>query len=110
MGADKMTAQLDSITGPLPREKLKELIAAPHGQARKIIQKYDPEWGRTPGEKFEWKIIVRRSGADQGTAYIKAASKEEADKLADDLTEAEVDWDYDSIDFEILSVEPNKCG
>lgn len=99
---------LDPVTGPMPREKLKELAAAPAGEAVKIIRQYDPQWGRAPGEKFAWEVRVRRDGADTGVAYVEAASQEEADKLADDLDESEIDWDYSGDDFFITSVEPQK--
>jgi hypothetical protein len=100
----------DPSTGPLDRETLKELAAAPFGEAAAVIRKYDPQWGRGLGEKFDWKVTVRRSGADRGTAIIKAANQEEADALADDLTEMEIDWDYDSDGFEVETVEPAKVG
>lgn len=95
-------------TGPLDPETLKALAEAPFGKAAETIRKYDPQWGRRPGEKFDWEVTVRRSGADRGTAIIKAASQEEADALADDLTESEIDWDFDSDGFEVETVEPAK--
>ena len=95
---------MDPISGPIPLLQFRELIDLPFGRAAAVIQRYDPEWGRRPGEKFEWKVEVRR--ADQGVAYIKAASQEEADRLADDLVESDIDWDNDGDDFTIVSVEP----
>lgn len=100
--------KLDPITGPMSRETFAAAVAAPAGQAAKIIQNYDPQWGRAPGEKFEWKVRVQRDGSDSGTAYVKAASQEEADELADKLGEGDIDWDYDDGGFYVTSVEPNK--
>lgn len=99
----------DPITGPIPREKFKEIASCPGaGKAREAIQQYDPLWGRQPGEKLEWKVRVERTGADRGTAYVKAAPQKEADDLADNLSSCEVDWDYADDDFDIISVEPCK--
>ncbi len=97
-------AKADPVTGPLTREELAALVAAPYGEATKAIRKHDPFWGLEAGAKIEWKVRCR-SNAD-GVAYIKAASQKEADALADDLTESDVDWGYDD-DFEVLSVEPH---
>lgn len=96
------------VFGPLPVAEWQAALAAPHGQATKIIRKYDPQWGRASGEKFEWTVKVERSGSSLGTATIKASSQEEANKIADALSEADIDWDDDDTGFEILSVEPTK--
>lgn len=98
----------DPSTGPISRETLQELVAAPFGEATKIIRQYDPQWGRADGEKFKWRVQVERSGADTGVAYIEAANKEEANKLADELTECDVEWNYDSDSIDIVSVEPDQ--
>ena len=97
----------DPSLGPMTRAELAEAIAAPAGKATEIIRKYDPQWGRRPGEKFDWVVKVRRSSRDEGTAIVKAASQEEADDLADELGDADIDWDHDD-SFEIDSVEPAK--
>lgn len=98
-------AKFDPITGVLPREKLAELAAAPHGEATKVIRRYDPQWARAPGEKFDWIVKVRR-GSGTGEAIVKAADQKEADELADDLRESDIEWDYDSDGFIVESVEP----
>ena len=99
-------ANHDPISGVLPREKLAELAAAPHGEATKVIRQYDPQWGRAPGEKFDWIVKVRRDGMDTGEAIVKAADQEEADELADDLQESDIEWNYGSDGFTVESVEP----
>ena len=86
------------------------LVDAPFGVATKAIRRHDPLWARPDGEKFEWEIQIRRRGADRGVAYVKASSQEEADKLAEDLTECEIEWDCDPDDFTIVSVEPVNPG
>jgi hypothetical protein len=96
----------DPVTGPIDRATLKELADAPFGKAAEFIRKYDPQWGRAEGEKFRWKVTVRRE--DGGTAYVMAASQEEADEAADDLTESEIDWDFDGDAFVVETVEPDK--
>lgn len=98
----------DPSTGPIPRERFKEIIAAPFGEAAKAIREYDPQWGRADGEKFEWKITVSRCGSDQGTAIVKASSEEEANEEADNLSESDIDWDDFANGFQVVSVEPNK--
>jgi hypothetical protein len=95
-------------TGPLDRETLLALANAPFGKAKEVIREHDPQWGRGLGEKFEWKIAVRRDGADRGVAYLKASCKEEAEKLAYDLTTCDIEWDYDDDGFFIESIEPAK--
>ena len=98
----------DPISGPIPRERLKELVEAPFGKAKEIIRQYDPLWGRVRGEKIEWLVRVERDGTNAGTASIKPANQEEANELADELTGADIDWDcdYDFNGLIILSVEP----
>jgi hypothetical protein len=98
----------DPVSGPVPREKLKEAAALPHGEARKLIRRYDPQWGYTAGEKFPWDVQVIRPGADRGTATIMAADQEEADELAADLDESDVSWDYSGDGITVVSVEPAK--
>ena len=96
----------DPSTGPLSREEFKKLVEAPHGQARREIQKVDPLFGRSPGEKIEWRVRCR---ADMhGTAFVKAATEQEAEALADELTSNDVDWDTYSDDIEIWDVSPAK--
>jgi hypothetical protein len=97
----------DPSTGPMPRERLKELVDAPFGKAAEIIRQYDPMWGRRAGEKHEWLVRVERDGTGTGTAFIKAANQDEADELADELTESDIDWDdCDFNGLSIISVEP----
>lgn len=103
---NKMPAKLDPVTGPLSRDEFMELAGAPFGAAAKRIRDFDPFFGRGDGEKIRWKVKCR--GDMHGTAYIEAASEKEANNLADNLSEAEVDWDGGSDDFEILSVEPDR--
>ena len=97
----------DPVSGPITREKLRELVAAPFGAATKAIQEIDPLYGRKEGEKFRWKITADCSM--RGTAYVEAASQDEADNLADDLQDAAFDWDAGwGSDISILTVEPDK--
>lgn len=96
----------DPVTGPISREAFRELVQAPAGQARKKIQEYDPFWGREEGAKIDYEVTV--SGMIQGTALVKASSQDEADKLADDLNDADIDWGGGSDDFTVLSVAPYK--
>lgn len=94
----------DPVSGPMPKQRLRELADLPFGAARKAIQQYDPIWGLQPGEKIEFEVRV--SGHMQGTAIVKAADQKEADALADKLNSGDVDWDDWQSDLEILSVEP----
>ena len=96
----------DPSTGLLTRSEFAEAVAAPAGKAKEMIRQVDPLWGREPGEKFEWLVKVRRSGMDRGRAFVMAASQEEADDLADELDESDIDWDYFGDGFEVESVEP----
>jgi len=95
---------LDRSTGPVPREKFAEIVNAPYGQAAKMIRKYDPTWGLKEGEKIKWRVCC--SGTMTGTAYVEAASEEEAIDLAEKLSASEVDWDDGRDEIEIESVEP----
>lgn len=97
----------DPVSGPLDRAELKRLADAPFGQAAKEIQKIDPFWGRSAGEKIKFRVTVR--GDLTGEAIVMACSQEEADKLAGDLGINDIDWGCGrSDDFDIHSVEPVK--
>lgn len=97
----------DPITGPLPREKLRELVDAPYGEATQVLRQYDPEWGLKPGQKIEWEVVVERDVTGLGVAHVMAGSLKEAEKLTDDLCNSDIDWDDDGFqDFVVKSVKP----
>jgi hypothetical protein len=100
-------ATLDPVTGPVPRETFKDLVNLPFGEATKRIRKFDPMYGRQPGEKIPWTITceVRRL---EGRATVMASSEKEAGDLAQDLSSGDVDWDDYLEDLDILTVEPEK--
>lgn len=103
----KKLQKLDPVTGPISREQFAELVAAPFGKAIEAIREYAPQYGRAPGEKFRWKITARCEM--EGVAYIMAADEKEANKIADDITDGEFDWDAPfTNDLDIISVEPDK--
>ena len=93
----------DPITGPLSRSQFADLVAAPHGEATKIIRKHDPFYKREPGEKVRWRVVA--SGRMCGTTYVEASDQKEADKLADDLTDASFDWQDGGGGWDIVTVE-----
>ncbi len=97
---------LDPSTGPVPRDEFAKLIDAPCGEAKKVIRKYDPLFGRAPGEVVKWTVMVEATGRRTGVAEVDAATEKEAEKLADDLSGDDVEWDYDEDDFRIISVKP----
>ncbi len=99
----------DPISGPIPREKFDALVNAPHGEARDIIRQYDPFWGLPLGEKIEFEVEVRAEVI--GGAIVKAASLEEAKKLAKSLTRDDIEFDTYSLrdcDWTVETVEPVK--
>jgi hypothetical protein len=100
--------ELDRSTGPVPRAEFADLVNAPFGQAVKVIRKYDPLYGRQPGEKIKWVVQVQEMGRRDGTAEVEAASEKEAEKIAENLSSDDVEWDYDGADFRIVSIEPAK--
>jgi hypothetical protein len=65
-------AKLDPVTGPLTRDELKTLAAAPVGAALRAIRKHDPLYGYPPGTKINWLATFVRE--QEGYAYVKAAS------------------------------------
>ena len=98
----------DPVTGPLSRDELKVLADAPFGAATKAIRKHDPLWGRVPGETFEWDVRATRTTFEVGRATVEAESQEEADRLADELTDDDFSWhvsDCDADDFIIETVK-----
>lgn len=101
-----MSEHKDPVTGPMDRSAFAKLVDLPFGKAALEIRKFDPMWGLAPGAKIDWRVECR--GHLTGIAHVKASSKEEAEKLACDLTDGEVDWDICPDDFEILSVEPDR--
>lgn len=95
----------DPSTGPIPRDKFKELVDAPFGAAAKEIRKYDPMFGRSEGETIKWRVTVQRDAHDTGTIYIDAKDEDEACELAEEASESDVDWDYDSTGFTAIRAE-----
>jgi len=94
---------IDPITGPLSRTEFAELVSAPHGEAKKVIRKYDPYYRLEPGEKI--RFVVEARGRLVGRAFVQANSQAEADKLADALCDADFDWHSSDNSFDIISVE-----
>ncbi|MBN8958022.1 MAG: hypothetical protein J0H17_15845 [Rhizobiales bacterium] len=84
--------KIDPITGPLSREEFAALIDAPYGRATEVIRKYDPMFGRAPGEQIEWEVTFERDVTQEGYAVVKASSEEEAREVAEGLSSFEIDW------------------
>ena len=112
MGVKKPDRRIANLTSQLHNaEEAWRKARADSNEAHKLLVKTTQKLKEMiDGEKFEWEIQIRRRGADRGVAYVKASSQEEADKLAEDLTECEIEWDCDPDDFTIESVEPSKPG
>ncbi|MCK1445396.1 hypothetical protein IVB43_23715 [Bradyrhizobium sp. 48] len=85
--------KLDPVTGPVPREKFSELVEAPHGQAVRMIRRYDPYYGRKEGEPFKWAVRFTREIEEEGYGYVEAATEEEAEELGRQLKEKDLTWD-----------------
>lgn len=101
----------DPISGPIPRAEFTALIAAPHGEAIKVIRKYDPLFGREAGEKIKWRVTYRRKAWETGRAMVEAKTLKEAQKLADDMDGRQIDWEptYSSDDAgDVESIEPDE--
>lgn len=96
---------LDPSTGPISREKFKELIDAPFGAAAKEIRKFDPLFGRAEGKTVKWRVTVQRDSQDQGIIYVDASSEEEALTIAEEANDSDVDWDYDNSGFTAIRAE-----
>jgi hypothetical protein len=93
-------AATNPISGPVPINEFREMVNLPAGEARKCIRKYDPLFGREPGEKIKWE--VRFTGQGVGYAVVEAASKKDAEKLADKISDADIEWDDMEVDdFEV---------
>ena len=105
---DFIQAPRDPISGPIPREKFVELINAPFGEATKVIRKYDPLYGREDGEVIRWNVKFARKAYETGYATVEASSKEEAEKIASEMSGSKIDWepDYDDELGEIIDIEP----
>ena len=95
--------------GPLSAEQFQTLVDAPFGKALQTLRQYDPMWGRAPGETIRWRVTVSRLVREVGTAYVEAASEREAENLAANLDDRQINWDWDSCnsnDEMVESVEP----
>lgn len=92
----------DPVSGPLTRDELRALTDAPFGEAAKVIRKHDPLFGRAPGEKLDWLVVLEVSG--QARCVVTACSEAEARELALDSTAAEIDFTVID-DIEIYSIE-----
>lgn len=98
----------DPITGPISKREFKALVEAPHGEAQKVIRKYDPLYGLAPGVEVTWWVTFERHARETGRATVKAATLKEAQELAEEMNANQIDWepDYRSSDCgEIVSVE-----
>lgn len=101
--------QQDPTFGPLSREKLFDLAAAPFGEALKEIRKHDPLYGLQVGETIKWRVRAVRQARETGFAYVDADTAENAQRLAEALTEDKFCWECDDADdFDIESVEPKR--
>lgn len=101
--------QQDRVFGPLSREKLQDLAAAPFGAALKEIRKHDPLYGLREGETIKWCVKATREAKEVGYAYVDADSLENATRMTESLTEASFSWNCcEADDFEIDSVEPKR--
>lgn len=101
--------KIDPSTGPVPRDEFASFVNAPFGQAVKTIRKYDPLYAREPNEKIKWRARFERKVREDGWATVEASTKEEAQKLANDLPEAKINWDVCcdwGDDGDLISVEP----
>ncbi len=104
---------LDPSTGPMPREEFYALVEAPHGTAAKAIRKHDPFWGLPDGAKIEWCAIFTKEVEVEGYAYIKAASKSEAEVTAKQLTADKIEYDPPDLGcgtFRFSHVEVEDCA
>jgi hypothetical protein len=96
----------DPVSGVFTREQLRELAAAPgFGSAAKIIRRHDPMWGRKDGEEIKWLVTFTRQVTENGHAYVRASSKEDAEKLAADLDSKNINWCADYADEEYGDIE-----
>lgn len=96
----------DPITGPISRDELKALSAAPFGDAAKAIRKHDPLWGLEDGSEIKWKIEFRRE--QTGYAIVRAATEKGAGLLADKIPADAIEWEDDDISIE--TIDPAKPG
>lgn len=96
----------DPITGPISRDELKALSAAPFGDAANAIRKHDPLWGIEEGAPINWKVEFTRE--QTGYAIVKAATEKGAEILAGKLAAHEIEWEED--DISIGTIDPAKPG
>jgi hypothetical protein len=95
----------DPVSGPIPRDKLKELANAPAGKALREIRKFDPWYGHPPGSKVDICVVATRE--IEGAAFVKAANREEAKELAKKLKVRDFQWETSSWiddDYDIQSI------
>lgn len=97
----------DPVSGPIPRDKFVEMVNLPYGEACKAIRKYDPMFGRQPGENIKWRVKYSRTLYEEGYATIEATSEDEAEKIAADLPDYNISWSCDDSDMaQIEDVRP----
>lgn len=83
----------DPVSGPLSREELRELVAAPYGAGLKVLRRYDPMVGRAPGETIKWRVSMYRECIERGWVTVEASSADEAEDIASKLPDAKIEWD-----------------
>lgn len=82
--------------GPLSPEEWQEAIDAPYGHAAVILRRHDPAWGFSDPDKAPKKWKVKFTRETEFTAYttVVATTEAEAQKLADEIDDGDLDWDY----------------
>lgn len=89
-----------STTGPLTADELKALANAPHGQALQTIRKHDPLYGKlaSDGEPRMWRVKLLKEVTAVGYVKVEAVTAEDAEALANGVSDHKIDWDYDDDD------------
>jgi len=99
--------------GPLKAEDIQAMRDAPAGEAVKIIRKYDPAWGYGgENQKFliKFERVLVETTYEKAEVEIAASSKEQAEKLAEEHKEDDLDWstegygdeEYQDFGFEVI--------
>lgn len=84
--------------GPLSPEDFAALRDLPPMRAAKVIQKFDPLWGKGYGEgqvrSFEVVVQQEVPSIERATVTVEATSVEEAEKLIDAMDWDKFKWDH----------------
>lgn len=96
------------VLGLVPIEAFQQAIEAPAMVGPAILRRYDPLWGVLEnGESAKFKVTLTKTVEVEYITVIEveAADAESAEKIIDNMSTRDFDWDYDAEYEQNVSVD-----